>query len=251
MADETDTGRHPRDVGTTFFTFSFPGEGYGNKYQSWFFKAHRHEITGRVLDVGAEGDQMSRYGLSKSDGNEYLSLDMRANPSLDVVGDGRALPFCDGTFDTVILREVLEHVSVTDLPTLIEEVYRVLSNGGRLLVTTPFRFQIHGYGYTDKVRLTADGLDELLQEAGFEDVSIYKAGGFAESVCSPLQTAWFMTVLYTDVEELRFAFAAVHYPAVVFGTIFGAIQESVFGENILDETFYLHNLASALKQDQD
>ena len=248
MTEDAGLEQPPRNIGTTVSTFSFPNSGYSNKYQNWFFNAHQDQITGTVLDIGAEENQMGRYGLSDSDDTEYICMDMRTSPSLDIVGDGCNLPFQNESFDTVILREVLEHVQVLNIPALIDEVYRVLSHEGRLLATSPFRFQIHGYEYTDKLRLTADGLHELLQCSGFENVNVYKAGGFAESVCSPLQTAWFMAVSHAGMESLRFGFAVVHYPAVVLWAVFAAIEMSICGEGVLDKTFYLHNLTTALKR---
>jgi SAM-dependent methyltransferase len=52
-----------------------------------------------------------------------------------VVGDARALPYPDGTFDCVIASEILEHVPADDA--VIAELIRVLKVGGRLAVTVP------------------------------------------------------------------------------------------------------------------
>ena len=52
-----------------------------------------------------------------------------------VVGDARALPYADGTFDCVIASEILEHVPADDA--VIAELIRVLTVGGQLAVTVP------------------------------------------------------------------------------------------------------------------
>ncbi len=52
-----------------------------------------------------------------------------------VIGDARALPYCDGTFDCVIASEILEHVPADDA--VIHELIRVLKPGGTLAVTVP------------------------------------------------------------------------------------------------------------------
>jgi SAM-dependent methyltransferase len=52
-----------------------------------------------------------------------------------VVGDARALPYPDGTFDCVIASEILEHVPADDA--VIAELIRVLKVGGQLAVTVP------------------------------------------------------------------------------------------------------------------
>jgi ubiquinone/menaquinone biosynthesis C-methylase UbiE len=48
---------------------------------------------------------------------------------------GESLPFRDGSFDCVLLSEVIEHLEVPQ--NSIREAVRVLCPGGRLLITTP------------------------------------------------------------------------------------------------------------------
>lgn len=51
-------------------------------------------------------------------------MDIERSASLDVVGNGRALPFTDSSIDTIILSAVLEHIPIHDVPAVLSE------NGG-------------------------------------------------------------------------------------------------------------------------
>ena len=53
------------------------------------------------------------------------------------VGDLYFLPFASGSFDAVVLSEVVEHLE--DIDSAIAEARRVLRPGGRLLVSVPYR----------------------------------------------------------------------------------------------------------------
>src|SRR6185369_3280766 len=59
----------------------------------------------------------------------------------DFLYDGDRLPFEDGSFDTVINIQVLEH---TPYPRyLVAEMSRVLKKGGSLILAAPFSFRLH------------------------------------------------------------------------------------------------------------
>ncbi|MDE3154711.1 MAG: class I SAM-dependent methyltransferase [Acidobacteriota bacterium] len=57
-----------------------------------------------------------------------------------IVGDGRHLPFRDGTFDVVFSYSVLQHFSPEDLRSCLADIRRVLVPGGQALVQMPNRF---------------------------------------------------------------------------------------------------------------
>ncbi|MBD0328888.1 MAG: class I SAM-dependent methyltransferase [Thermoleophilia bacterium] len=54
------------------------------------------------------------------------------------VADARALPFDDGSFDTVVMWEVIEHLPRGTEPAALTEIARVLRPGGVLYLSTPF-----------------------------------------------------------------------------------------------------------------
>jgi SAM-dependent methyltransferase len=138
------------------------------------------EFTAVLADAGAAvvGVDVAEAALARAR-SAHPELDFRLAPI-----DGR-LPFPDAAFDLVWSSEVIEHVS--DTARWLSEVRRVLAPGGRLLLTTPS----HG-----RLRLTLGGIEQfseplgdhlhlytrrslrtLLDEFGFDEVSIRTGGG--------------------------------------------------------------------------
>jgi len=105
------------------------------------------EATGRFLEAGC-GLAANALNLAQR-GADVTGVDLSANavaaaqreferrgvPGRFVRGDVRALPFDDGTFDCAYAGGVVEHFS--ELDTALAELVRVLSPGGRLLITVP------------------------------------------------------------------------------------------------------------------
>jgi SAM-dependent methyltransferase len=113
-------------------------------------------------------------------GGRYFAVGYHAersfgNRNVDVEGDIQALPFASGRVDGVLCIEVLEHVP--NPQAAVDEIHRVLQNGGRLLLTTPFMVGYHGKAdeYGDFYRYTDDGLRHLLRRFGH--VEVWAKGG--------------------------------------------------------------------------
>lgn len=98
-----------------------------------------------VLDLGSgEGGT----GNILSENNSVISLDisltrlLRQSGMKDKIrrvnGDALNLPLRDGTFDLVILQDVIEHVK--DPSALVKSIYRLLKENGTLYLSTPNRF---------------------------------------------------------------------------------------------------------------
>ncbi len=104
---------------------------------------------------------------------------------LELVPFDGPLPFADGAFELVWSSEVIEHVA--DTARWLSEVRRVLTPGGRLLLTTPdhgrLRLLLGGISrYSDPLGdhlhlYTARSLRELLVGFGFDPVRVAAAGG--------------------------------------------------------------------------
>lgn len=100
----------------------------------------------RVLDVGCGGGLLSE--PLRLAGAHVTGIDVSENALVAARNHARAralsidylrspaerLPFADGSFDAAVAFDVLEHIS--DLPSSIAEISRVLSRGGRLIYDT-------------------------------------------------------------------------------------------------------------------
>lgn len=139
---------------------------------------NRARLAGRVLDVGSKRKAAKGlFALEPRPDDRWIALDIVADSTPDAVGRGEQLPFRAGSFDAVVCSEVIEHVA--DPAALIAELHRVLRPGGRLLLSSPFLYPIHGDPH-DYQRLTETRLRQLLRD--FEDVQIGVSGYFPSVV---------------------------------------------------------------------
>lgn len=140
-----------------------------------FLEGWAPRVHGKVLDVGVGSWTLPRRLLQ--DRCQYLAVDVFEHPNIDIVADAHALEivFTAETFDFLLCFEVIEHLAHPALA--LGQMHRLLKPGGRLLLTTPFRFHLHGGdSFKDYWRFTEDGLRLLFQEAGFREVMIAPVG---------------------------------------------------------------------------
>jgi SAM-dependent methyltransferase len=140
---------------------------------------------GRLLDVGC-GDKpyeaFFRPYVREYIGIEHEGVFPNTNASSaqtgpdrrpDLYYDGNRLPFGDGSFDTVLSIQVLEH---TPRPQpLLDEMARVLAPDGLLILSAPFSGRLHEEPY-DYFRYTPHGLRAMCREAGLEVTEVWDQG---------------------------------------------------------------------------
>jgi SAM-dependent methyltransferase len=137
-----------------------------------FLARNRDCFKGDLLDNGCGNAPFAEWYRPLVD--RVVKLDAAPIPSVDVVAFSDALPFADGSFDTILATEIFDHV--TDAERAADDAYRVLRPGGHLVVTVPYMYPTHEAPY-DFRRFTHFGLQSLLERHGFEVISVDAKGG--------------------------------------------------------------------------
>ena len=129
-----------------------------------------------VLDAAA-GEAAYRSLFSHC---RYVAIDLGIGDprwsyrGIDAFADLVQMPFSQGSFDAVLLTEVLEH-SFEPLAVL-KECRQVLRHGGTLFITVPMAHELHQEPH-DYFRYTSHALDRLLRESGFVSIRVEPMGG--------------------------------------------------------------------------
>jgi SAM-dependent methyltransferase len=143
-------------------------------------KNHSASLKGKLLDFGCGAKPY----LSLFAVDEYIGLDFdnpahdHRNEQIDIIYDGKNIPFPDNHFDSILCSEVVEHLF--DLPHTLNEMHRVLKKGGKMLVTCPFVWNEHELPY-DYARYTQFALKDIFEKKGFSVLLAEKKGNFVET----------------------------------------------------------------------
>lgn len=145
-------------------------------FEDWLAQIVSGELS--VLDIG--GRIQPYRGLIANRLREYIAVDIRVTPLVNMVARGENLPLGDDRFDLVICTQMLEYVP--EPAAVVDEIRRVLKPGGRLLLSVPSACPMDAV--EECWRFLPEGLRHLL--AGFARVEIVAEGG---SVAGFLRTA--------------------------------------------------------------
>ncbi|HYD43301.1 MAG TPA: class I SAM-dependent methyltransferase [Anaeromyxobacter sp.] len=135
---------------------------------------------GRLVDLGC--GKVPLYEAYRDLVTEVVCVDWantpHQSPFLDRTVDlDGPLPWDAERFDTAILSDVLEHVQRPEH--LLQEVARILSPGGRLLLNVPFLYAIHEAPH-DYYRYTEFALRRMVELCGLRLVELEALGGGAQ-----------------------------------------------------------------------
>ncbi|HXF85989.1 MAG TPA: class I SAM-dependent methyltransferase [Anaerolineales bacterium] len=148
--------------------------------------AFASEMRGVVVDLG--GKRENKRGSFQPPEHQaqawwYVNLDLTTHPH--IFADVLFVPLKSQSVDCVICTEVLEHLS--DPQACVNEIHRLLRDGGLVLASTPFLYPVHADPY-DFQRFTEDGLQNLFRNFNSSLDKIW--GGFALEKNRPLVEAW-------------------------------------------------------------
>lgn len=153
-----------------------------------------------VLDIGCNTGRGGS-ALKELDGNLKLYGLDAVRDRLDrlpknvyeqgVHGYSTRIPNGDGTYDTVVAGEFIEHIYQADVDQTLGEIFRVLKIGGRLLLTTPnpgdIKRKLRGHSILGGAHVSQHFPDTLklkLRMAGFSRIRIYGSGKVSRHVGS-------------------------------------------------------------------
>lgn len=90
------------------------------------------------LDTIPVGKRVLNLGCGRRNPKECFGVDIQALPGVDLVADvNLGIPLPDNTFDVIMAFDFLEHIEQKNCIKLMEEIYRVLEFGGKLVFDVP------------------------------------------------------------------------------------------------------------------
>ncbi|MFT6580065.1 MAG: SAM-dependent methyltransferase [Alphaproteobacteria bacterium] len=98
-------------------------------YTAWYEKIAAARRGGRSLEIGGGSGNFKEFA------DNVVSSDILFADWLDVACDAQRLPFADGSFDDIVMFDVLHHVERP--PLFLREAARVLRPGGRIVMMEP------------------------------------------------------------------------------------------------------------------
>jgi len=161
----------------------------------------KHSGNGVIINLGS--------GVS-SYGGGVINCDICPYKGVDVVCDASAIPVENCSADLIINIALLEHVK--DPQKVVDEMLRILKDGGELWCFVPFLQPYHA-APSDYYRWTGNGARELYKD--FASLKIYSGGGPTSSMLWVVQE-WLAILLSFGSHSLKdiffLAFMVMSFP---------------------------------------
>ncbi|MHC4150801.1 MAG: class I SAM-dependent methyltransferase [Planctomycetota bacterium] len=151
----------------------------GDINQFIFIEKFANQLLGPFLEVGSK-DYGSTQDLRSvfSSRDTYIGVDMENGPGVDIVIDltedfEEINTKLDGQrFATIFCLSVLEHCAKPFK--MAENLMLLLRPGGRIFISAPFSWKIHGYP-NDYWRFTPEGVKKLFYKIEFDNTQCLAA----------------------------------------------------------------------------
>jgi 2-polyprenyl-3-methyl-5-hydroxy-6-metoxy-1,4-benzoquinol methylase len=126
-----------------------------------------------LLDLGCGNKPYKEWYGPLTDASTGCDAVQSSENVVDTICLASELPYESGSFETVFSTQVLEHVF--EQQQMINEAARVMKQGGHLILSVPFTWELHEEPY-DFFRLTKHGLKAMFEKSGLE-IEYIKANG--------------------------------------------------------------------------
>jgi len=137
------------DNSSSFWDSQFEDRKKEFPLEKWRIKKVLSQIDLKksILNIGVGAGFLENIFFKKNPDIKYVGTDI-TNDSLNRMSSRykninfvhakiQNLPFLDGTFDQVVLLEVLEHIKPSETFRSLSEVFRVLKSGGKFIISVP------------------------------------------------------------------------------------------------------------------
>jgi 2-polyprenyl-3-methyl-5-hydroxy-6-metoxy-1,4-benzoquinol methylase len=135
----------------------------------------KYNLSDRILDVGCSSGQL--VGAFHSLGVEAFGIDISREMicespnelrdyliNLDITG--KKLPFMDGYFELIVLLDVIEHIPLSVLENVLNELRRVLKANGIIYISTPDPLMCKLLGYSDPTHVSVYAKKFWIEQLG-------------------------------------------------------------------------------------
>lgn len=195
-------------------------------------------LSGSVLDLGGDTRSTYRSCFKGKPVFTTVNLDPKSQPNIQHDLE-QLLPFADGSYDHVVLINVLEHVY--NYQQLLSEARRVVRTGGSVVVVVPYVFPHHP-SPRDYWRFSRQAVHKIMESSGLSVQSI-------DSLGSGVFKARYVLLGRLLPFPLRLlSFWTTRHVACALDLLFAAIAKSA-GKKYQSEDYALGFIAVAKKND--